>query len=182
MPNRELGTSVGQPGGRPLSFCGRPDQSTATPFARCARPCTTVDRDGRPFSCFCRRSTGRSTVRLLGAVSAAAAELSGISGFRHSSTLPRLPPPTILHLGEDFSNLSRSPTNPSHHLAKSTHDLDEIDTRSRLEICSSAIHWKASHMPSLHFTLGELPYMPITERGSSSATSRPHEELIMSQH
>jgi len=108
--------------------------------------------------------------------------------------------PTILHLGEGFPNLSRSPTNPSlspgeidtrsqrnRHIIsactlqmKSTHDLGEIDTRSRLEICSSAIHWNAPHMPSLHFTLSELPYKPITERVSYSATSRPHEELIMS--
>jgi len=48
--------------------------------------------------------------------------------------------PTILHLGEDFSNLSRTPTNTwrNRHTisAKSTHDLglnipNEIDTQSR---------------------------------------------------
>ena len=36
--------------------------------------------------------------------------------------------PTILHLSEDFS---KSELNSNEHLAKSTHDLGEIDTRSR---------------------------------------------------
>jgi len=86
-----------------------------------------------------------------------------------------------------------------YHLAKSIHELCEIDTRALLERSgrnrhtisaksthdldfSSAISWNAPHMPSLHFTLRELPYMPITKRVSNSATTRPHEELIMSQH
>ena len=49
--------------------------------------------------------------------------------------------PTILHLGEDFSNLSRTPTN----IWRNRHDLglsapNEIDTRSRLGTFSSAIN------------------------------------------
>ena len=85
--------------------------------------------------------------------------ISVLSSSISSSSLP-----TIIYLGEDFSNLSRSPTNSSLSPGK-------IDTRSRLGICSSAINWNAPYMRSHHFSLGEISYMPITERVSHSATS-----------
>jgi len=80
--------------------------------------------------------------------------------------------PTILHLGENFSNLSQSPTNSSPSpgeidtrsrrnrytiSTKSTRDLglsalDEINTRSWLETFNSAIQLECTihAFPSLH--------------------------------
>ena len=166
---------VGRPAGRPThATVDRPDRPPPTESRA-----ISVGRPGpvdRSFLCTARarRSTGRST----GLLHRSTESTSGLlhapflaplssdlcTTFFHLLYLLYLLFPTILHLGEDFSNLSRSPTYP--RLSSG-----EIDTRSRLGIYSSAINWDAPHMPFLHFTLGELPYMPITECVSNSATT-----------
>ena len=153
----------------PVDRAGRRSQPRVGSLQSVDRPVDrshpAVDRTGRPLRCACQRAhrstgpvdratasadgrPGRSTVRLF-----CCFLLLLNSGFPSSlRRLPRrLPPLTILHLGEDFSNLSRSPTYPSlspgeidtrsrrnrhtisayAHRTKSTHDLGEIDTRSR---------------------------------------------------
>ena len=78
---------------------GRPDRPTEPLLL------LTVDRASRPCAC-------------------AAADF-WFSFFFPSSTFSTTSSPNNLHLGEDFSNLSRSPTYPSL-------SPGEIDTRSRL--------------------------------------------------
>ena len=109
------------PRAEPLQSVDR-GQSTAP---SCARPCTPVDRAGRPasstgrpggrpgaqFACSMRRSS--FFCRPISVLSSSISSISSIFSL-----------PTILHLGEDFSNLSRSPTYPNL-------SPGEIDTRSR---------------------------------------------------
>ena len=109
------------PRARPLQSVDRGRSTAPT----CARPCTPVDRAGRPAS-----STGRPRHRPGAQIACSMRRssflcrpISVLSSFISSiSSISSLP--TVLHLGEDFLNLSRSPTYPS--LSPS-----EIDTRSR---------------------------------------------------
>ena len=136
--------SVGQPGNRSLPSC--------------AHSCTPVDRAvDRPPPPVDRAVDQEHKFGLLNAPFLA----SLISDLCATSFhLLYLLSPTILHLGEDFLNLSRSLTN-------SNLSPGEIDTRSRLGICSSVIQLE----PECTTPVGELSYMPITERVSNSATT-----------
>ena len=52
FPTESWVTSVGRPGGRPSSSSGRPGGRSLRPM------CTSVDRTGRPSTCYCGRSIG----------------------------------------------------------------------------------------------------------------------------
>ena len=165
--------------GKSKRVCRSIGRSTAP---SCARPCTPVDRPPPPVD----------REHFWPAPCAVSRSFVVWSLCYH---LLYLLPPTILHLGEDFSNLSGSPTNSS--LTPS-----EIDTRSRLErsrqnrhtISTKSTHdlvlkplaqlsTRMHHMPSLHFTLGELSYMLITEHVSNlsnyMSSRRTHHESTL---
>ena len=116
----------------------------------CAHPCTPVDQPPPPVDrdidrehkssapCAVPRSfVVRSLCYLLPSPPSPLSPL-----FQQFSTSVK-----IFSKSEPISNVPQSITwrnrhtiSACAHRTKSTHDLDEIDTRSRLEICSSVIH------------------------------------------
>jgi len=119
-PTKSSHHTVGQPGGRPL-FCH--SQSCGRPFLCCA--CRARRSTGRSID-LVHRSTGRSTGTYLSLLHASFlfSLTSGLCAI--FLYLLCLVSPYNSSLDEDFSNLSRTPTN-------SNISPGEIDTRPRLE-------------------------------------------------